>query len=99
MKEIFIIAEIGINHCGDLDVAKQLVLAAKDIGADAVKFQKRDIDQVYSREFLASPRESQWGSTQRDQKEGLEFGKEEYQEIAHFCKCRYRVVCFGVGQE
>mgnify|MGYP003980787335 CR=1 FL=1 len=87
MKEIFIIAEIGINHCGDLDVAKQLVLAAKDIGADAVKFQKRDIDQVYSREFLASPRESQWGSTQRDQKERLEFGKEEYQEIAHFCKC------------
>ena len=85
MKKIFIIAEVGINHCGDLGLAKQLISAAKSAGADAVKFQKRDIDQVYSKEFLASPRESEWGTTQREQKEGLEFGLEEYEEIDRFC--------------
>ena len=67
---IFIIAEIGINHNGDIDIAKQLIDAAVDAGFDAVKFQKRTIDKVYTKEFLDSPRDSPWGSTQRDQKEG-----------------------------
>lgn len=83
---IFIIAEIGINHNGSLDIAKQLIDVAKDAGADAVKFQKRTIDLVYSKEFLDSPRESPWGKTQRAQKEGLEFGREEYQEIDRYCR-------------
>jgi N-acetylneuraminate synthase len=82
---IFIIAEVGINHNGDLDVAKQLIDVAKESGADAVKFQKRTIDLVYSKEFLDSPRESPWGTTQREQKEGLEFGLEEYQQIDAYC--------------
>ena len=85
---VFMIAEIGINHNGSLDIAKQLIHLAKDVGCDAVKFQKRTIDSVYSKEFLDSPRESPWGSTQRDQKEGLEFGRAQYQEIDRYCKDR-----------
>ena len=83
---IFIIAEIGINHNGDLNIAKQLIDIAKECGCDAVKFQKRDINIVYSQEFLDSQRESQWGNTQRDQKKGLEFEKNEYDEIDKYCK-------------
>jgi N-acetylneuraminate synthase len=83
---IFIIAEIGINHNGDVEIAKQLIDVAKDAGTDAVKFQKRTIDLVYSREMLDSPRESPWGTTQRAQKEGLEFGLRDYKEIDAYCK-------------
>ena len=83
---IFIIAEIGINHNGSIDITKELIDVAKDSGADAVKFQKRTIDLVYTKELLDSPRESPWGKTQREQKEGLEFGREEYQEIDRYCR-------------
>ena len=83
---IFKIAEIGINHNGDLSICKKLIDEAKNSGFDAVKFQKRDIDQVYSQELLDSPRTSPWGTTQRDQKKGLEFGKKEYEEIDRYCK-------------
>ncbi len=83
---IFIIAEIGINHNGEVEIAKQLIDVAKDAGADAVKFQKRTIDLVFSKEMLDSPRESPWGTTQRAQKEGLEFGLKECQEIDAYCK-------------
>lgn len=83
---IFIIAEIGINHNGSLEIAKQLIDLAKDAGANAVKFQKRTIDLVYTKEMLDSPRESPWGKTQRAQKEGLEFGKKEYLQIDQYCR-------------
>ncbi len=83
---IFIIAEIGINHNGDIGIAKDLITVAREAGCDAVKFQKRTIDLVYSKELLDSPRESPWGATQRAQKEGLEFGYEEYKEIDRFCR-------------
>jgi len=83
---IVIIAEIGINHNGDMAICKQLINVAKEAGADCVKFQKRDINQVYTQEFLDSPRESQWGTTQREQKLGLEFSADEYQEIEDYCK-------------
>ena len=83
---MFISAEIGINHNGDMSICKKLIDVAVDAGCDAVKFQKRDIDQVYTQEFLDSPRESPWGKTQRDQKKGLEFGKEQYEEIDEYCK-------------
>lgn len=82
----FIIAEIGINHNGSLEIAKQLIDVAKDCGANAVKFQKRTIDLVYSQDFLDSPRESPWGTTQRAQKEGLEFGEDDYRQIDDHCK-------------
>ena len=82
---IFITAEIGINHNGDIEIAKQLIDAATDAGADAVKFQKRDINLVYSKETLESARKSPWGDTQKDQKEGLEFDINEYREINNYC--------------
>ena len=83
---IFIVAEIGINHNGDMSICKELIDVAAESGCDAVKFQKRDINQVYTQEFLDSPRESQWGTTQREQKLGLEFSADEYQEIDDYCK-------------
>lgn len=82
---VFIIGEIGINHNGDLDIAKQLIDVAAQAGCDAVKFQKRTIDAVYTKEFLDSPRESPWGKTQRAQKEGLELGELEYDVINTHC--------------
>ena len=83
---IFIIGEIGINHNGDMSICKELIDVSVEAGCDAVKFQKRDIDQVYTQEFLDSTRESPWGATQRDQKAGLEFTAEQYAEIDQYCK-------------
>lgn len=83
---IFIIAEIGINHNGDMSICKQLIDVAVESGCDAVKFQKRDLNEVYTKEFLDSPRESPWGKTQREQKSGLEFNLTDYKEIDKYCK-------------
>jgi len=83
---VFIVAEIGINHNGDLKLAKQLIDMAAVAGCDAVKFQKRTVDKVYTKEYLDSPRQSPWGNTQRAQKEGLEFGEVEYDEIDQYCE-------------
>ena len=82
---IYIVAEIGLNHNGDIQIAKQLIKIAKDAGCDAVKFQKRNIDTVYSKTFLDEPRDSPWGNTQRDQKKGLEFNHEQYHELRYLC--------------
>ena len=82
----FIIAEIGINHNGSLSVAKKLIDVAKSAGCDAVKFQKRTVEDVYTSEELNKDRESPWGSTNREQKQGLEFDQEEYDEIDLYCK-------------
>ena len=82
----FIIAEIGINHNGDVGVAKRLIRSAKDAGCDAVKFQKRTIDVVYAKEDLDRLRDSPWGKTNREQKNGLEFGEKEYDSINSYCK-------------
>jgi len=83
---IFIVAEIGINHNGDMSICKELIDMAVESKCDAVKFQKRDIDLVYKQDFLNSPRESQWGKTQRDQKNGLEFDVDDYKEIDEYCR-------------
>ena len=83
---IFIIAEIGINHNGSVDLCKKLIDIASIAGCDAVKLQKRDIDLVYTKKFLDSHRESPWGKTQRDQKQGLEFDVKEYDIINEYCK-------------
>lgn len=80
------IAEIGINHNGDIEIAKKLIDLAKRYDCTYVKFQKRTIDLVYTQEVLDQPRESPWGNTQRAQKEGLEFNLEQYQEIDRYCK-------------
>lgn len=84
-RPTFIIAEIGINHNGSVQLAKKLIDVAIIAGCDAVKFQKRTINDVYTKEFLDSPRKSVWGTTQRDQKEGLELSKEAYREIKNHC--------------
>ena len=82
---VYFIAEIGINHNGDLDLAKELIDIAKQAGCDAVKFQKRTIEIVYSKEELGKFRDSPWGTTQLDQKKGLEFSKFEYDQINEHC--------------
>ena len=83
---IFIIAEIGINHNGDVGIAKDLIKVAKESGCDAVKFQKRTLENVYSQEELDKQRESPWGTTNREQKEGLEFSQQEFEKIDSYCK-------------
>lgn len=85
-NKIFIIGEIGINHNGDINLCKKIINGAKNAGADAVKFQKRNINNVYTQDFLNSYRDSPWGKTQRDQKLGIEFEKKEYDEIDKYCK-------------
>lgn len=85
MQDIFLIAEIGINHNGDMNIAKELIDNAKSAGFHAVKFQKRTINEVYSKDILDTPRESPWGKTTKDQKEGLEFNREQYNEINKYC--------------
>lgn len=84
-KEVILIAEIGINHNGDIDIAKRLIDCASIAGCDAVKFQKRKIDSVYSPDELDVYRESPWGTTNREQKYGLEFEKDEYDKIDAYC--------------
>ena len=86
MKDIFVIAEIGINHNGSIEMAKKLIDMAKRADCDAVKFQKRDINLVYTKEYLKEKRESPWGDTQLDQKKGLEFSYDQYLEIDEYCK-------------
>jgi len=85
---VFITAEIGINHNGDIDIAKKLIDLTVIAGCNAVKFQKRNIDKVYTKKFLDSDRESPWGTTQRDQKMGLEFSEKQYKIIDKYCKSK-----------
>ena len=83
---VFITAEIGINHNGDIEIVKKLIDIAKNANCDAIKFQKRTVEKVYSKQVLDSPRESPWGTTTREQKLGLEFNKKEYDIIDAYCK-------------
>mgnify|MGYP003952114983 FL=1 len=85
-QQCYMVAEIGINHNGSLDTAKKLIDVAVDSGCDAVKFQKRTIEIVYSKEELSRPRESPFGVTNGDLKKGLEFDLEEYSAINKYCK-------------
>jgi len=99
---VFITAEIGINHNGKLEIAKKLIELAKDAGCDAVKFQKRTIEKVYTKEILDSSRESPWGTTTREQKEGLEFSIREYEEINKYCKKKkieWYVSCWDIDSQ
>ena len=99
---VFITAEIGINHNGDISITKKLIEIAKNAGCDAVKFQKRDVEKVYSKEILNQPRESPWGTTQRDQKLGLELSLKEYSTIDKYCKKKripWFVSCWDIGSQ
>jgi len=88
MNKPFLIAEIGINHNGDINIAKKLIDEATLAGFDAVKFQKRDVNLVYSKEILDTPRESPWGTTTREQKNALEFNFDDYKKIDNYCKSK-----------
>ena len=83
---VYIIAEVGINHNGSMDIARQLIDVATKAGCNAVKFQKRTIDLVYSKEELDKPRESPWGTTTRQQKEKLEFDMNQYRQLYAYTK-------------
>src|SRR3989344_2903770 len=85
-RPVFVAAEIGINHNGDINIAKRLIRMAAEAGCDAVKFQKRTIELCYTPEELAAPRDSPWGTTNGEQKHGLEFGQSEYEEIDRYCR-------------
>jgi N-acetylneuraminate synthase len=82
----YVIAEIGINHNGNIALAKRLINVAAAAGCDAVKFQKRTVSVVYTAEELAKPRESPFGETNADLKRGLEFGETDYDEIDRYCR-------------
>lgn len=86
INNIYLIAEIGINHNGDLEIAKKLIDNAKDANFDSVKFQKRTIEKVYTKEALDALRESPWGTTNREQKKALEFNLREYKIIDEYCR-------------
>ena len=94
MTSTFIIAEIGINHNGDMDIVKKMIDQSCDVGANAVKFQKRDIELVYSKEELSISRESPFGKTFYDQKKGLELSEENYDEIDIYCK-KKKIIWFA----
>ena len=99
---VFITAEIGINHNGSLDIAKQLIDIAKAAGCDAIKFQKRTVEKVYSKKVLDSERESPWGTTTREQKNGLEFSLKQYQTIDNYCKRKnidWYVSCWDIESQ
>ena len=96
----FVVAEIGINHNGDVELAKKLIDASILAGCDAVKFQKRTVDVVYTAEELARPRENPFGATNGDLKRGLEFAKAEYDEIDRYCREKgilWYVSCWDEG--
>ena len=98
----FITAEIGINHNGSMKIVKELIDVASAAGCNAVKFQKRNVEKVYSKKVLDSYRESMWGTTTREQKFGLEFSEKQYSKIDQYCKKKkilWHVSCWDVGSQ
>ena len=99
---VFVIAEIGINHNGSIEIAKKLIDIAVTAGCDAVKFQKRDVEKLYPKRTLDQPRESPWGTTQREQKMGLEFSLKDYTAIDKYCKKKnisWFASCWDIGSQ
>ena len=99
---VFITAEIGINHNGSIDIAKKLIDVASIAGCDAIKFQKRTIEKVYPKEVLDSARESPWGTTTREQKNGLEFSLKQYEILNKYCKYKkinWFVSCWDIESQ
>ena len=99
---VFVTAEIGTNHMGSLDLVKKLIDVAKSAGCDAVKFQKRNVEKVYSKEFLDSPLESPWGNTQRDMRVFRELSLKQFQLIDKHCKKRkipWYVSCWDIESQ
>lgn len=85
MAKCKLVVEIGINANGNIETVKKMIDVAVAAGADFVKFQKRTVEAVYTKEELDALRESPWGTTIREQKDGLEMGIREYGEINDYC--------------
>jgi N-acetylneuraminate synthase len=85
---VFITAEIGTNHVGSIDIAKKIIDVAVETGCDAVKFQKKDVENIYSKEFLDAYLESPWGTTQRSMRLNREFSLEQFKEIDDYCRTK-----------
>ena len=85
---VFITAEIGTNHVGSIDIAKKIIDVAVETGCDAVKFQKKDVENIYSKEFLDTYLESPWGTTQRSMRLNREFSLEQFKEIDDYCRTK-----------
>ena len=85
---VFITAEIGTNHVGSIDIAKKIIDVAVETGCDAVKFQKKDVENIYSKEFLDAYLESPWGTTQRSMRLNREFSLEQFKEIGDYCRTK-----------
>ncbi|KKN51265.1 hypothetical protein LCGC14_0624260 [marine sediment metagenome] len=81
-----IVADLGINHNGSLQIAKTMIAMAKNYGADYVKFQKRHPTLVYTPDYLSQRRIGPWGNTIGDEKRSLEFDHDGYAEIDSWCK-------------
>jgi len=99
---VFITAEIGTNHCGSLNIAKKIIDAAVEAGCDAVKFQKKDVEKIYTKEFLDSSLESPWGTTQREMRLYREFSISDFKEIDRYCKKKkipWFVSCWDVNSQ
>ena len=99
---VFIVAEVGINHNGDLSIAKKLIDIAVSAGCNAVKFQKRNVEKVYPKDVLDMPRESPWGTTTREQKHGLELSLKQFSIIDKYCKKKkilWYVSCWDVQSQ
>jgi len=99
---VFITAEIGTNHKGDLNIAKKIIDVAVNAGCDAVKFQKKNVEKIYTKEFLDSPLESPWGTTQREMRLHREFSDKDFTEIDKYCKSKkipWLVSCWDVGSQ
>jgi N-acetylneuraminate synthase len=86
MNETLLVGEIGTNGSGNLETTKKMISICHAFNVDYVKFQKRTLDKVYTQKELDTPRESPWGTTNREQKQGLEYSKEDYDEIDKYCK-------------
>ena len=86
LDTVFVTAEIGTNHMGDVKIAKKLIDVAKEAGCNAVKFQKKSVEKIYSKEFLDSKLESPWGTTQREMRTYREFDMKQFSEIDKYCK-------------
>ena len=95
---VFIIGEIGTNHAGSIKIAKKIIDAAVDAGFNAVKFQKKDIEQIYTKEFLDSYLESPWGTTQREMRLYREFSDKQFQEIDKYCK-KKKIACIDLAMK
>ena len=99
---VFIIAELGTNHMGDIQNAKKLINAAAFAGCDAVKLQKKNVEKIFVKEFLDSPMESPWGTTQRDMRLHREFNDNQFKQIRMHCKRKkipWFVSCWDVENQ